>query len=113
MAMSRVHTDCDDSILWRSKYFRIANQVLSWEEKELIQLKDLDEHNDVFYRTVKSFSPRKSRLLILRRTVKSGKTKYSEIGYPRNSPLFAGSGVLFIETMTGIVESMGGSFLTR
>ena len=31
MAMSRVHTDCDDSILWRSKYFRIANQVLSFE----------------------------------------------------------------------------------
>ena len=104
MAMSRVHTDCNDCAGWRTRYFMIANQVLSWEEKELIQLKDFDEHNDVFL-------PRSQ--IILSEEIKTfemdgqvQKDKVCRDRLSRDCPLFAGSGVLFIETMTGIVESM-------
>jgi hypothetical protein len=104
MAMSRVHTDCNDCTRWRTRYFMIANQVLSWEEKELIQLKDFDEHNDVFL-------PRSQ--IILSEEIKTfemdgqvQKDKVCRDRLSRDCPLFAGSGVLFIETMTGIVESM-------
>ena len=106
MAMSRVHTDCDDSILWRSKYFRIANQVLSWEEKELIQLKDLDEHNDVFLPHSQIILSEEIKTFDFETDSQVRKDKVFRDRLSRNSPLFAGSGVLFIETMTGIVESM-------
>ena len=112
MAMSRVHTDCNDCAGWRTRHFMIANQVLSWEEKELIQLKDFDVHNDVFLprsqiilseeiETQNFIYGLKGQVLL-----KSHKDKVCRDRLSRDCPLFAGSGVLFNETMIGIVESM-------
>ena len=82
----------------------IADQILSWEEKELIQLKDFDEHNDVFLPCSQIILSEEIKTFEMDGQVQKDKVCRDRLS--RDCPLFAGSGVLFIETMTGIVESM-------
>ena len=72
----------------------------------MIQLKDLDEHNDVFLPHSQIILSEEIKTFDFETDSQVRKDKVFRDRLSRNSPLFAGSCVLFIETMTGIVESM-------